>query len=195
MISERSTGTLVTAFSGVAALMCLLAGVQLFILQSQIGQAADLLPAGSDGHFRLWSAEARSGAVMSLGAGVLILLFAIRHHLATRPGRGAGQVGTEDFRGTDIESVSVRVFEVDDLNQTVEVTREPEPPADQPGKPWAEPHHLPDEEPQPFDPTETIVRSIHAASTPGQGTSTISLPKPRKSLLNNILRYLGILRP
>jgi len=76
----------------------------------------------------------------------------------------------------------------------VEVTREPEPPAAQPGKPWVEPHHVADEEPPPFDPTETIVRSIHAASTPGPDASSSSLPKPRKSLLNNILRYLGLLR-
>ena len=51
MKTERSMGTLMTVFSGVAALLCLLSGLQLFALESQIDQASDNLTEGA-GEFR-----------------------------------------------------------------------------------------------------------------------------------------------
>ena len=103
-----------TVFSGVAALMCLLVGLQLLFLESQLGHAAGSGSGDGDLQFRQWEALAHTGAIMSLGAGVLILLFGVRHHTAT------GQTRKNRLRdrnrvtsNADLESVSVRIFEVD----------------------------------------------------------------------------------
>jgi hypothetical protein len=177
MKSDRGMGTLMTVFSGIAALMCLLVGLQLLFLQSQIGQAVDPGLADPDQQFRQWKALAHTGAVMSLGAGVLIFLFGL-HHLTTTGQARKNRLQKEDpvSSTADLESVSVRVFEVDAEDRSVEITphtddrplhesrpRSPvsPPPVDQ----------EPDQEPQ-ADPTDSIVRSIRAAAVPDSGRST-----------------------
>ena len=195
---ERGMGTLMTVFSGIAALMCLLVGLQLLFLEARMGQAADRAPAGADGHYRQWKDEVRTGAVMSFGAGVLVFLFGLRH-TATRNRAGVPITGDQepgDLDG-DLESLSIRVFEVDQEDRTVEITgpetetgrREYSPPTiawapltgEEPGQET--------EETQLGDPTDSILDSIQAATgsqvdrEPGSHR-LISL----KSLWNSVFR-------
>ncbi len=168
-------GILMTVFSGVAALMCLLVGLQLLFLESQIGQAVDPGLTAPDQQFRQWKAMVHTSAIMSLGAGVLIFLFGLRHHATT------GQVRKNRLRDTDpamstgdIESVSVRIFEIDTEDRSVEITPgaddrrghqpQPRPPVSTPTGGQC-PDPMPDQEPV-DDQTDSIVRSIRAAAVP-----------------------------
>jgi hypothetical protein len=190
MKSDPGMGTLLTVFSGIAALMCLLVGFQLFFLESQIGQAVELGSAEPEHQFNQWRAQAHTGAIMSLGAGVLIFFLGLRHLIATGPRRENRPSDQEPVLPTvDLDSVSVRVFEVDARDHSVEIT----PGADDPGVPDPRPHESrpqkadlqesgsqlhpdlgSDIEPM-ADPADTIVRSIRAATAaPGPRTGPLA---------------------
>ena len=191
MKSEQGMGTLITVFSGVAALMCLLVGLQLLFLESQIGQAAGSGSADGDLQFRQWEALAHTGAIMSLGAGVLILLFGVRHHTANGQTRKNRLRDKDRVTSTaDLESVSVRIFEVDAQDRTIEIT---------PGK--AEPRIIepvprygaslpPGDQEADSEPivntTDSIVQSIREASVPDSTPPTAS--HLRKSFFDRLFR-------
>ncbi len=182
MKSDRGMETLMTVFSGIAALMCLLVGFQLLSLETQIGQAIDSGPTKMDQQFPLWKAQAHTGAIMSLGAAILVFLFGLRHHVTS--GQARKKPPRDDdpaFSTVDLETVSVRVFEVDDEDYSVEIT----PSADDHQPPESRPlpsvplppgdHKLalePDQEHM-TDPTDNIIQSIRDAGTPGSGRSTL----------------------
>lgn len=160
-----------TVFSGVAALMCLLVGIQLFFLASQIGQAALVDASGSNQQFRLWQAEAHTGAIMSLGAGVLIFLFGLRQYTASGKSRKR-RMWDDDPAAlqNDLESLSVRIFEVDDEDRSVEVETFEDiaalsPPTHRAGI-WEEPVDLESDSEPVGDPTDTIMQSIDEAVGP-----------------------------
>lgn len=175
-------GTLLTVFSGIAALMCLLVGFQLFYLESQIGQAAGSEPVVSEDNFRHWAAQAHTGAIMSIGAGFLIFLLGLRHLTATKQGakNPPPDEGSATVSAENLDSLSVRVFEVDASDRSVEIT----PGQEDPATSEATSHlsllrdtttHHGGTEPQPelalegdleppADPTDTIVQSIREAS-------------------------------
>ena len=162
-------GTLMTVFSGMAALLCLLVGLQLFVLEAQIGQAAPNDHPDSRLQFRQWQALAHTGAVMSLGAGVLIFLFGLRQHSSTvKVEKNPSGIGDSRQRSIDPESLSIRVFESDTADRFVEISPEPDyteqsqpqTPSTLPTGPT--PQAAPDVEPE-SDPTDSIVRSIREA--------------------------------
>jgi hypothetical protein len=172
MKSERGMVTLMTVFSGIAALMCLLVGIQLFFLESQIGRTMVSDPGDRGYQYRQWKGHAHTGAIMSLGAGVLISLFGLRHHTTAR--RTGGQLTPDTNPGgsdIDLESVSVRVFDVDAHDRSIEITPRDDscPPSETPPPLRLNPdsddpeEDVPDPEPV-GDPTDSIVRSIHAAA-------------------------------
>gem|GEM_PF-4516102 len=169
-------GTLMTVFSGVAALMCLLVGLQLLVLESRIGLAPAQLEAGSTVPFQQWKAEAHTGAVMALGAGVLIFLFGLRQRMIVHA-QGKGRNGSlpADLSVDVRDSLSVRVFEVDAADRTVEIS--PEAVDSEPVHPAPPPRYwapLGESEPGPDDPTDSILRSIAEATSPsGQGRSRL----------------------
>lgn len=111
--------TLMTVFSGVAALMCLLVGLQLLSLETRIDQAAE----SGNTQFKQWGDEVHTGAVMSFGAGALILLFGLRHQ-ATRSRSASRRPSPPqgDDEATDLDSLSIRIFEVDAEDRTIEIT-------------------------------------------------------------------------
>ena len=200
MKSDRGMVTLMTVFSGIASLMCLLVGLQLLSLESQIGQASAHGLAGSDLQFAQWRTQAHTGAIMSLGAGVLVFLFGIRHHsTAGKPGRKRLAQNTGPGSSTiDLESLSVRVFEVDAEDQTVEITSgddtEPEASGNQPKIIW---HPLVDQEADlakeagpAADPADSIVRSIQEASSRDthRNNPHFGTDRPWKSFLGRIIR-------
>lgn len=203
MKTERSMGTLITMFSGLAALLCLLSGLQLFSLESQIDQAGDKGSVNSGPQLRNWKAQAHHGAVMSLGAGVLIFLFGLRHH-ATTVQAGKRPAGGEDPYPSSIdpESLTIRVFESDEDDRYVEVSdesdnsgwSEPPPtapvPSPSPRKPAVDLEY--DVEPE-ADPTDTIVESIHKAVAPGDAPQSGTGPK--KAHLSFWGRFFSRRRP
>lgn len=169
MKTERSMGTLMTVFSGMAALLCLLVGLQLLALESQIGQAGDVDSAHSGPQFRNWKAQAHNGAVMSLGAGVLIFLFGMRHHATTVKGQKRSAPG-EDSTSMDPDSLTIRVFESAEDDRYVEVSdgSEQQPSSSLPHLPSRRPEVDLENDVEPeADPTDTIVESIHQAVAPG----------------------------
>ena len=185
-------GTLMTAFSGIAALMCLLVGLQLLTLETRIRREADQTGSLQVNHLRQWGNEVHTGAVMSFGAGLLILLFGVRHQATRRRDRtnpSGGQAQDDNAEATD--SWSVRIFEVEDDAAPVESTdgrdefRAPAP-APEPAvwAPLAE-DDLGPELQNPSDPTDSILDSIHEAT--GTGPARPSA-RPRKSLWNRIFR-------
>lgn len=173
-----------TVFSGIAALMCLLVGLQLIILKSQIGQAAESALTDGNQLYRQWEAQAYTGAIMSLGAGVLISLFGFRHHTTGgRSGKNRPRDGEFLSPAVDLDSVSVRVFDVDDQDRSVEITPGEAYDSHPELSPTSPARLLPeDQDPDPglefeppADPTETILRSIRAAAETDGNTS--SLPR------------------
>ncbi len=195
MKSEKGMGTLITVFSGVAALMCLLVGLQLLFLESQIGQAAGTGSADGDLQFRQWEALAHTGAIMSFGAGVLILLFGVRHHIATGPTR-TNRLRDQDrvMPTADLESLSVRIFEVDAQDRTIEITPgEAKPRMLEPVQRYCAPlpcgAQEPDSEPI-GNATDSIVQSINEASEidPTPTTAPPAAPHLRKSFFDRLFR-------
>ena len=192
--------TLMTVFSGIASLMCLLVGLQLLSLDSQIGQAIPNATAGADLQFTRWQTEVHTGAIMSLGAGVLILLFGIRHHYtAGKPGgKRSPQAGAPAI---DLESLSIRVFEVDQEDRSVEITSTddtvPKPEGQQPKIVWHplagqedEPHQAP---PPVGDLADSIVQSIQDTAWPETAKNRSRHPgRPvRRSFLDRFIRRRG----
>lgn len=176
---EHGMGTLMTIFSCVAALMCLLVGIQLLVLESRIGQTAEQNSPDTDVPFMQWKAEAHTGAVMSLGAGVLIFLFGLRHHATTgRTAKHRTADGKDPDSSADLESLSVRVFEVDATDHSVEIStpaEDPWPPAPASARPTMSWTPLDEDEPESepgTDPTESILQSIHEATSPKPGMET-----------------------
>jgi hypothetical protein len=186
MKSVAGMGTLMTVFSGIAALMCLLVGFQLFFLESQIGQATGPGKVDSEHQYRQWAAQAHTGAIMSLGAGLLIFLLGLRHLTATSQGdqNPPPNAEPESLSSGDLESLSVRVFEVDASDRSVEITPgEEDSPVSEDQPIFSRPPSADDRstypdlqtelalegdlEP-PADPTETIVQSIRDAANPHQ---------------------------
>ena len=124
MKSDTGMGTLITVFSGIAALKCLLVGLQLFFLETQTAQA--VAPGATDAEYQFdqWRAQAHTGAIMSLGAGALILILGLRHLASTGQARNQRSPDEEPVLSqVDLDSVSVRVFEVDARDQTIEITQ------------------------------------------------------------------------
>jgi hypothetical protein len=195
MKSEQGMGTLMTVFSGVAALMCLLVGLQLLFLESQIGQAAGTGMVDGDLQFRQWEALAHTGAIMSLGAGVLILLFGVRHHTATGQTRkNRLRDKDRDTSTADLESLSVRVFEVDAQDRTVEITPgKAEPPMSEPVPRYCAPPPPGDQESDSElfgNTTDSIIQSIREASDP-DSTRTTAPPAAnnlRRSFFDRLFR-------
>ncbi len=189
-----------TVFSGIASLMCLLVGLQLLSLESQIGQAIPKATPGAEFQFTRWQTEAHTGAIMSLGAGILILLFGIRHHYTA--GKPGGKRSPESGGSAmDLESLSVRVFEVDQENRSVEITSAddtvPEHGRQQPKIVW---HPLSGQEDDPHqpappvcDPADSIVQSIQDAVWPETAKNRSRHPdrQARKSFLGRIIRRRG----
>jgi hypothetical protein len=181
MKSEKGMVTLMTVFSGVAALMCLLVGLQLFFLESQIGQAVHPGPGDPELQFGQWKMLAHTGAIMSLGAGVLIFLFGLRH--LTTAGQMARNPRPEEdpvMSTVDLESVSVRIFEVDEEDRSIEITltEDDRLVENTPPIPHA-PLSTEDQETglEPIgDPAESILESIHEAAAPGSGRTAGSSP-------------------
>jgi hypothetical protein len=188
---DHGMDTLMTVFSGMAALMCLLVGLQLFALEARIGQAAAGGLPGADFQFRQWQASVHMGAVMSLGAGALVFLFGLRHQ------RTAGMAGRRRLppadpasQALDMESLSVRVFEVDDADRSVEIIAGDPVPASilPPPRPivW---HPLDETEDAPptldpgraVNPADSIVQSIREAAAHGR-------PAARESFLDRLRR-------
>jgi hypothetical protein len=170
---ERGMGTLMTVFSGVAALMCVLVGLQLLFLEARIGRAADQAIADSDAHYRQWQGEVQTGAVMSFGAGILILLFGLRHQ-ATR-GRSANPRASRqenEDQPADLDTLSIRIFEVDEEDRSIEITSPDEEPDEfdfDPGpRQWAplaeDDPGTPPGPPGPGDSTDSILKSISEAT-------------------------------
>lgn len=195
MKSEKGMGTLITVFSGVAALMCLLVGLQLLFLESQIGQAVGTGSTDGDLQFRHWEAQAHTGAIMSFGAGVLILLFGVRHHTATGQTRNNRLRDKDRVMSTaDLESVSVRIFEVDSQDRTVEITPgKAEPRALEPVQRYYAPPPPGDQEPdsEPIgNATDSIVQSIHEASEidPTRTPTPPAARHLRKSFFDRLFR-------
>jgi len=191
-------GTLMTVFSGMAALLCLLVGLQLFVLEAEIGRAAPHDHPDSRLQFRQWQAQAHTGAVMSLGAGVLIFLFGLRQHSSTvkakknNPGNGDPRQ-----RSIDPESLSIRVFESDTADRFVEISPEPDDTEQsKPQKPITlptdpTPGTAPDVEPE-SDPTDSIVQSIREALDNEAGRDSISRSGRRR--LSYFRRLFGFHR-
>ncbi len=174
MKSDKGMATLMTVFSGVAALMCLLVGLQLFFLESQIGQAANPGAGDPEIQFGQWKMLAHTGAIMSLGAGILIFLFGLRHLTSARQ-TVWNQRHDEDpaMSMVDLESVSVRIFEVDEEDRSIEITLTEDdrlvgktPPV--PHAPLSTEDQETDLEPI-GDPTDSILESIQEAAAPGSG--------------------------
>ena len=192
MKHERGMGTLMTVFSGVAALMCLLVGIQLFFLESQIGQAAAVDSTGSGQQFRLWQAEAHTGAIMSLGAGALIFLFGLRQLPSGAKVRNRRMWDDDSaVLQDDLESLSVRIFEVDDHDRSVEVESFEDVAGITESRPkigaWEEPLDLESESGPVIDPTDTILQSIHEAAGPRSDHS----PRESRNSFMKRLRRLG----
>ena len=197
MKSERGITTLMTVFSGIAALMCLLVGLQLLSLESQIGRAAVPEASGADSPFSQWQAEVHTGAIMSLGAGVLVFLFGLRH-LSTTRNSARKQTSTvdNDESPLDLESVSVRIFEVDEEDRSFEITSGEkttfEPDHEQPRIHWHPLNDLDNEVPpdpaSAGDPAESIVQSIQEAAPHEVGHNSGSRTKRsvRKSWLDRL---------
>lgn len=198
MKHERGMGTLMTVFSGVAALMCLLVGLQLLHLESRIGQKAAQDLAGGGAHYRQWKVEVHTGAVMSLGAGVLVFLFGLRNRAASARSAANRSREQESIEvSDDLESLSVRIFEVGADDRSIEVTGIPEVPDELDFIPaptvWA-PLAEEDPEPDPVAPTgeytaDSILKSIHEAAGPSKSSgSRPSHGTAWKSFLARIFR-------
>lgn len=185
-----------TVFSGLAALMCLLVGLQLFSLETRIGQAAGPGPTGADPQFSRWRTEVHTGAIMSLGAGVLIFLFGLRNHARSRSASGRPTACDLDPSPIEPDSLSIRVFEVDDQDRSVELTAGDdlalEREIEKPPILW---HPLDDRDDGPDpdlaggrDPAESIVQSIEDAVPPGRRRSgnPSASPRVRKSFLGRL---------
>ena len=190
MKSDRGMGTLMTVFSGVAALLCLLVGLQLLFLESQIGQSADTGHTGPGQQLLQWKAQAHTSAIMSLGAGVLIFLFGVRHHATTGPVKRNRRRDTDPVMSADdIESVSVRIFEVDTEDRSVEITPSVDAPRlvqSRPRLPVSPPTSIPGPDTEPVgDQTDSIVSSIRAAAAPTSGRNTF--PPVKGSFLPSFL--------
>jgi hypothetical protein len=198
MKHERGMGTLMTVFSGVAALMCLLVGLQLLSLETRISQAAGQASGVQDTQFRQWEDEVHTGAVMSFGAGILILLFGLRHQ-TSRNKSGARRLFSQDTEdpAADLDSLSIRIFEVDAEDHTIEITAPDEESGEfeyhSEPRQWAP---LADDEQgpakiarNPGDPAESILKSISEATGAEVGCpKTPAPPEPPKSFWSNIFR-------
>ncbi len=201
MKSDRGMITLMTVFSGIASLMCLLVGLQLLTLESQIRQAVSQGSAGADIPFTRWQTEVHTGAIMALGAGVLILLFGIRHHYTAR--KSGGKRSPEDMSSAmgsaiELDSLSVRVFEVDQEDRSVEITSAadtvPEPDDKQPKIVWHPLEDSPHQVSRPVgDPADSIVQSIQDSVWPGSAPnqSPQAGRHPGRSFLDRIIRRRG----
>jgi hypothetical protein len=188
MKTERSMGTLMTVFSGMAALLCLLVGLQLLVLEKQIEQADARSYPGYVLQLRQWKDQAHTGAVMSLGAGVLILLFALRHNATTiKAGKSSSRWGDSPPATIDPDTLSIRVFESDAADHYVEISSEAGAP-DRPGPgnsiprpirpaPVADSSLETDLEPE-ADPADSIVEFINQTVAPENSGAHPSGPNP-----------------
>jgi hypothetical protein len=153
-------GTVVSALSGVAGLVCLLTGLQLWILGEEFGRILQQDPTAAASLLGQWQTQARMAAAMSIGAGALVFLLVARqinhHRWAGRP--RDPQMDQEADSSPEIDTISVRVFEVDTLNRAHEVGVEPHPRLG-----FAKPLRLrkaPADLPSASEQSESIIRNI-----------------------------------
>ena len=132
---------------------------------------------------------------MSLGEGVLILLFGGGHPTTTGQTRNILMRDKDRVMSTaDLDSVSVRIFEVDSQDRTVEITPgKAETPAIEPVQRYSAPPppggQEPDSEPI-GNATDSIVQSIREACVPGSTPTTAppAAPHLRKSFFDRLFR-------
>jgi hypothetical protein len=117
MITRGGIGTLAAGGGIVAAVVCLLVGIQLLLLGAEIGTWIQADPEAHDPATGAWQALVHVSGLLALVAAGLVLLLVVAHRQGwhTRNARFADG-------GQDIEDVSVRIFEVDSLEQAFEVT-------------------------------------------------------------------------
>lgn len=127
MITRNGIGTLASGGGIVAAVVCVLVGVQLLLLAAEIGtlpadpalSGAGTLPAEA------WQALIRVSAWLSLLAGgLVVLLVAVYRSGSRRPKPESDLSGPDDL----IEDITVRIYEFEASGDAVEVTpkdREP----------------------------------------------------------------------
>jgi hypothetical protein len=187
MIRGSSFGTVVTALSGVAGIVCLMTGLQLWFLGDEFGRILQQDPAAASGLLAQWQVQARMASAMSIGSGALVFLLVIRHiatgkQLASRT-QAAGRPDTGD--ADEIESISVRIFEVDAHNRTSEIGAEPHPlpPPKRPLRLKTVKTDLP----SPVDQTESIIRNIHeVAETGADSPAPGAAPPDRLAFLRRL---------
>lgn len=117
MITRGGIGTLAAGGGIVAVVVCLLVGIQLLMLGSEIGTLIQADPASVDSSTRAWQALIRVSGLLTLMAAALILLLVTAHRQGWRSGRSDQGNGGDP----EIEDISVRIFEVDPSRKTIEV--------------------------------------------------------------------------
>ena len=129
MITRSGIGTLAAGGGIVAAVVCVLVGVQLLLLGAEIGTLAPVAADSAESGFPAdaWRALIRVSAWLSLLAGGLVGLLVWAHRTGwRRPGTDSGRPGPEDL----VEDVTVRIYDLDGPGAPVEVTpRDPASPA------------------------------------------------------------------
>jgi len=122
MITRSGIGTLAAGGGVVAAVVCLLVGVQLLLLGGEIGYLLEQAPGSVDPASEAWRNLVRVSGWLSLLAGGLVLLLVTAHRRGWRPPgpetRHAAGPGPD-------RDVLVRIFEIDDGGRSVEVAAGP----------------------------------------------------------------------
>jgi hypothetical protein len=121
MITRTGIGTLAAGGGIVAAVVCVLVGVQLLLLGAEIGSLVPLTADSGAGGLpaAAWQALIRASAWLSLLAGGLVLLLVWAHR------RGWSHAGTDSGRrGADalVEDVTVRIYDLDAAGDPVEIS-------------------------------------------------------------------------
>ena len=185
MITRTGIGTLASGGGIVAALVCLLVGLQLLLLGTEIHALLESAPGSMDTTASAWKNLIQVSGWLSLFAAGLVLVLVVSERREWRRSAAdappGGRTGAED-----LDDLSVRIFEVDAANRMVEVTGDEGkagagiPPIEPPDLHETVADTGPDESVSILEEIEEVIR-----------TTTPTPPAPEKSWKSFLRRFLG----
>jgi len=121
MITRTGIGTLASGGGTVAAVVCLLVGLQLLLLGAEIHSLMESAPGSVNSSAAAWKNLIQVSGWLSILAAGLVLFLVVSDRQCWRRSR-SGDSLIELSSGDELEDVSVRIFEVDASNRMIEVT-------------------------------------------------------------------------
>jgi hypothetical protein len=132
MITRTGISTLASGGGIVAAVVCLLVGLQLLLLGSEIHSLLEFYSGSMDIPATAWKNLIQVSGWLSIVASGLVLFLVISERLGWSRSK-SGEYRVKLGNGEEIEDLSVRIFEVDASNRMIEITEPDEDPTNRHG--------------------------------------------------------------